>query len=330
MFKTLTYTITLIVITAIILLVNLYTPTSRTHTYKPYSPPQKIRIPAQPNWQQVDADIIRSIKRAHQLAEEYTQNALAKWQDSLMVRVDEQFIPWYFGYITQTRLQMLYAWYATVGKLTTSDTSAGERICIKIQDTFSSQVLRPEISELEIKNIAQSTVNVFIKSLHEDLRKIRENYSISDTDWNKHIRNIASLTTKIETQRSVPLMLKAATAAGVFTTIKIAVPTITLITKTLTSHFASKTAVSMSSSLGKVSSIAGKSLGTYTAIGFLAWDIIDHYHTKHVNSPILRQTVNDYLTQLSTQIKQKIMCTITEIETDLVTTIETKLPNKKQ
>lgn len=219
-------------------------------------------------------------------------------------------------------MQMLYAWYAAVNKLTANNSPAGERICLKIQEAFSSQVLRPEISELEIRNITQKTADIFIQSLHEDLRKVKDTYSISDTDWNNHIRDIATFTSDIETQRTVPLLLKVATAAGTYTSIKVAVPTISLISKSLTTRFASKAAIRATSSAGKLTSLAGKSLGMYVTIGFVAWDIIDHIHTKHVNAPILRQAISDYLDQLSIQIKQKIMGVISEIETDVATNLQ--------
>ena len=310
----------LIVITLVILLVNRYTSLSRPRSYKPYKNNNRIEIPAQPDWQKVDAEVIHAVQKARKEAEQYAEKALSGWADSLMLRVNKQFIPWYFGYVTQTRFQMLYVWYAAIGKITGGKSSPGEKIFIKIQDEFSSQVLRPEISELEIKNIAQSTVNVFINSLHEDLRSIKETYSISETDWNNHINNIASLTSKVETQRSIPLLLKAVVAAGLFTSIELTAPAIVLISTKL----APNAAASITGSAGKFASFAGKSLGSYVAIAFILWEIIDHYHTRRVNAPILRQSINDYLTQLNLQIKQKIMSTITEIENDMVTTIKSR------
>ena len=288
--------------------------------YKSSKKKIKVIIPTPADWRHVDAKLIHAVQKAHEEAEEYAAKALSEWQESLMKRVDNEFIPWYFSYINQTKLEMLYAWYWSVKQVTSTKESAGEQINLKIQAAFSSKVLRPEICEIELNNIAQQTVDVFVKSLHEDMRSIKESYSIGDTDWNNYIHSISSLTEQTEGLRDVPLLLKVITAASAFTTIKLTAPAISLITKKI----APKAISSATGSAGKFASFAGKSLGTYIAIGFVAWDIIDHIHTRNVNAPILRETINDYFKQVEIQLKQKIMLTVTEIENDLVTTIKSR------
>ena len=288
--------------------------------YKSSNTKIKINIPPQTDWRHVDTEVIHAVQKAHKEAEEHAGQALTDWTESLMVRVNKQFIPYYFDYVTQTELQLLYAYYWGTGKVIEGSPSAGEQINLKIQDAFSSKVLRPEVSGLVLQNIAQQTVDIFVKSLHEDMRNIKESYSISDTDWNNYLKSISSLTEQTEGLRDVPLLLKAATAASTFTTIKLTAPAISLITKKL----APKAITTATGSAGKFASFAGKGLGTYVAIGFIAWDIIDHIHTRNVNAPILRNTIADYLEQVKIQLKQKIMNTISEIENDLVTTIKSR------
>jgi len=280
----------------------------------------KINIPPQTDWRHVDEEIIHAVQKAHNEAEQYADHALTIWTKALMLRVNKHFIPWYFSYINQMKLELLYAWYWSVKQVTSTKESAGEQINLKIQSAFSSKVLRPEISELKLHNIAQQTVDIFVKSLQEDLRNIKESYSISSTDWNDYLRSISSLSEQTEGLRDVPLLLKATTAAGIFTTIKITAPAISLITKRL----APKAATTVTGAAGKFASFAGKGLGMYVTIGFVAWDIIDHLHTKKVNAPILRNTIADYLKQVVIQLKQKVMFTVTEIENDLVTTIKSR------
>ena len=306
------------IIAVFILIINRFTSIRHSQSFKTLTSKIKINIPSQTDWRHVDEKVIYAVQKAHQRADIYAAKALSEWQESLMMRVDKEFIPWYFSYINQTKLQMLYAYYWSMDKIIGGNPSAGEQISLRIQDAFSSKVLRPEISEMELQNIAQQTVNIFVKSLHEDLRNIKESYSISDTDWNDYLKSISSLAAKVEAQRSVPILLKATTAASAFTTIKLTVPAISLITKKL----APKAVTTATGSAGKFASFAGKGLGTYIAIGFIAWDIIDHLHTKKVNAPILRNTIADYLKQVEIQLKQKIMFTVTEIENDLVTTIQ--------
>ena len=294
--------------------------------YKSSNTKIKINIPPQTDWRHVDAELIHAVQKAHKEAEQYADQNLSEWRESLMKRVDKEFIPWYFGYINQTKLQLLYAYYWGMDKVIEGNPSAGEEINLKIQAAFSSKVLRPEICEIELQNIAQETVDIFIKSLHEDLRNIRESYSISDTDWNNYLHSISSLTEQTEGLRDVPLLLKAITAASAFTTIKLTAPAISLITKKI----APKAVTTATGSAGKFASFTGKSLGMYVAIGFIAWDIIDHLHTKKVNAPILRETINDFFKQVEIQLKQKIMLTVTEIENDLVTTIKSRSSSKSQ
>jgi len=321
MIKILFNAVIIILIGAVILTAVSYCGNPPTpQNYKSSNTKIKINIPPQTDWRHVDAELIHAVQKAHKESEQYADKALSEWRESLMKRVDKEFIPWYFSYMNQTKLQLLYAWYWSVKQVTSTKESAGEQINLKIQDAFSTKVLRPEICEIELNNIAQQTVDVFVKSLHEDMRSIKESYSISDTDWNNYIHSISSLTEQTEGLRDVPLLLKAATAASAFTTIKLTAPAISLITKKI----APKAISSATGSAGKFASFAGKSLGTYIAIGFIAWDIIDHLHTKKVNAPILRNTINDYLKQVEIQLKQKIMFTVTEIETDLVTTIKSR------
>jgi hypothetical protein len=319
MIKTLFSAVIIILIGAVILTAVSYCGNHPSpQIYKSTNTQIKINIPSQTDWRHVDAELIHAVQKAHKESEQYADQALTDWTEGLMIRVDKQFIPWYFSYMNQTKLQLLYAWYWSVKQVTSTKESAGEQISLKIQNSFSTKVLRPEICEIELQNIAQQTVDIFVKSLHEDLRNIKESYSISDTDWNNYLKSISSLAAKVEAQRSVPILLKATTAASAFTTIKLTAPAISLITKKL----APKAVTTATGSAGKFASFAGKGLGTYIAIGFIAWDIIDHLHTKKVNAPILRNTIADYLKQVEIQLKQKIMFTVTEIENDLITTIQ--------
>ncbi len=314
--------LTIVILSLLILITVVRCSASPAHrTFHPKSKPITINIPEQTDWRTVDSELIHAVQKAHKNAEQYAGKALSDWTKTLMIRVDKQFIPYYFSYINQTKLQLLYAWYWGVGKVVENDITAGEEIKLKIQNAFATKVLRSEISELELQNIAQNTVNVFVKSLHEDLRNIKENYSISDVDWGNYIQSISSLADKTESLRDTPLLLKTVMAAGVFTTVKITAPSITLLTKTFAKKLGPKLATC---SAGKFASLAGKSLGSYVAVGFIVWEVIDHLHTKKVNAPILRDTIADYLKQVETQLQQKIMCTVNQIETDLVTTIKSK------
>ncbi len=317
--------IIVVILSALILVIVVRCSASPAHrTFYTKSKPITITIPEQTDWRNVDEEIIHAVQKAHKNAEQYAGKALSDWTDTLMIRVDKQFLPWYFSYVNQTKLQLLYAYYWGANKVVEGSLSANEKINLKIQNAFATKVLRPEISELEVQNISQDAVDIFVKSLHEDLRNIKENYSISDVDWQLYIQNISSLADKTEGQRSVPLLLKATMAAGVFTSAKIAAPTITLVTKTFAKKLGPKLATG---SAGKFASLAGKSLGTYVAVGLVIWEAIDHLHTKNVNAPILRGTIADYLVQVEIQLKQKIMATITEIESDLVSSVESRSGN---
>ncbi len=314
--------LTIVILSLLILVIVSRCTASPAHrTFKPKSKPITINISEQTDWRTVDSELIYAVQEAHKNAEQYAGKALSNWTKTLMIRVNKQFIPWYFSYMNQTKLQLLYAYYWGVDKIIDNKLPAGEEINLKIQNAFSTKVLRPEISELELQNIAQQTVDVFVKSLHEDLRNIKESYSISDVDWANYIKSISSLADKTESLRDTPLLLKTVMSAGIFTTAKITAPSITLLTKTFAKKLGPKLATC---SAGKFASLAGKSLGSYVAVGFIVWEVIDHLHTKKVNAPILRDTIADYLKQVETQLQQKIMSTVNQIETDLVTTIKSK------
>jgi hypothetical protein len=62
---------------------------------------------------------------------------------------------------------------------------------------------------------------------------------------------------------------------------------------------------------GKVS---GKFLGAIVGIGVIIWDVWDHQQTKKIESPILRQNLADYLTELQQSL-------LYEPETGLMTIV---------
>ncbi len=256
------------------------------------------------DWKAVDVSLAEAMQSAGKDARKYAADELDKWVDTLMVRVDESFLNWYFDYWTQQMLGLKGLYQYGVHYVIQSQPSASEKLTEEIQTEFSSRVLRPQIAEKTLERIVQETAQLYLTSLQGKLDTIPQEYGIRSAEWQKYLEDIAITTKDSPDGRKTPLSLKALTLSGTGGAVLL-----TANMKGLVSRISSKV---MAKSSGKVASamaaktggkvvakVGGKFFGTITGIGVLVWDLWDHNKTQKVNRPQLRQALLEYLTELN-------------------------------
>jgi hypothetical protein len=233
------------------------------------------------------------------------------WVDSLEKRVDESFLPWYFGYWNQQCLGLKSIGYWTLSKLFSNHPTAAERITENIQQEFSKRVLVPQVSQMQLEHILENTVDRFVKNFKNDLDKIPERYSIPQTEWDRYLSDIAIMTFDSNGNRTVPLSLKMLAGGTIHGTCAIAhyfKPLLTTIMTKIGTRFAAKGSSEAIALMARKTGIkvatkaGGKLAGPIICFGVIIWEVWDHQQTKKVESPILRENIINYLEWMKQEI----------------------------
>ena len=267
-------------------------------------------------WHDVDKDIVLALRTASGNAQAYANKELTAWTAGLQQRIDNDFLKWYFSYWQQQwmGLKAMGYWIADheiIERMVGEQPNMAERMTEEIQEEFAKRVLRPQIAQLQIERIADSTVRVYVQELSRNLTMIPEKYQLSQSDWERYLNDIALLTESIEGNREISVSLKAVAASGVaggtvaaVKVTKMLKPMIakigTKMTTKASAKGAGKVAATLASKTGaKVGAkVGGKFLGAIVGVGVIIWDVWDHRHTKKIEEPILRENLADYLTEL--------------------------------
>jgi hypothetical protein len=324
---------------------------SRTQPERHSSADRKVQAPIQKPipWHEVDATIVGALKSSHTKAEDIAKARLGEWTGELQKRIDDEFLKWYFSYWQQQwmGLKAIGYWLAdskVVEEIVGEQPSMAERITEEIQEEFSKRVLRPQIAQLQMERIAEEVVSVFVVELQKNLTPIPEMYRIPQAEWDRYLEDMAVLTSHVEGNRQVTLTLKAATAivGGGVTVAAVKVtqmlkPVIAKIGTKMTTKAAAEGAGKAAATVatktgGKVAAkVGGKFLGAIVGDGIIAWDVWDHQHTKKIESPILRQNLADYLTELQQSLLYEpetgLMTIVRGLEANVVGSLKHTPPN---
>lgn len=269
--------------------------------------PERVFKPAQPaiDWEQVDVALAQSLQAAHQDAREYASSEIDEWIDSMMVRVDESFLDWYFSYWTQQLLGLKGLFQYGVHYVIETQPTASEKLTEEIQEEFAARVLRPQIAQRTLERIIQQTADRYVTSLRGSLEEIPETYGIRQASWERYLEDIAITAEQTDGGRQIPLTLKAITVTGVGGTALLASHMKVMVNKMGTKVIAKSSGKVASKMAAKtsgkvVANVGGKFFGTIAGIGVLAWDLWDHSSTKKQNRPLLRKSLEDYFLELKT------------------------------
>lgn len=284
----------------------------------PLLEPPARQVPIMPAvaWTSVNQDIKEAVKSARERALAKAGKQLDEWHKTLMYRVDKDFLEWYFNYFNQQLVGFQYAYHAVHNYVVGSERSASESVVESIQQQFANRVLRPQVAQLELEQIARDAVEEFVQNLNQRLNEIPSRYKMPREEWERHLGSIAVMAASVEGDRSVPLTLKAlsagmgAASAGMMAkafapVVKGAVGKMAALLSTKAAGTAVGTAaIATATTTGaKVAGgIASGFLGPLIAVGIIGWDLFDHAKTVEENRPIMRQNIDDYLGQFQQQM----------------------------
>jgi hypothetical protein len=268
------------------------------------------------NWDEVDKNVRNVIVEAKAEADSFARKKVALWTNDIVQRIDDNFLDWYFSYWQQQLFgfKAIGYWFenlTVIEKFFGEKPTVSERITQEIQEEFAKRVLRPEIAQMQIETIIDSTVIIFVNSIAPKLDSVRLKYSIEKTDWEDYLNGIALMTHNVKADRQIEVGQKAITLAvvvsGTAATVNITSAIKPLIknvgtkftTKAATKG-AGKIATSTATKTGtKVGAkFGGKLAGWIIAIGIVVWDVWDYHHTKKIEKPILRQNLLDYMEEI--------------------------------
>jgi hypothetical protein len=274
---------------------------------KPREPVKKNTV-EKIDWSIVNKAIEKTMLEARKDTEMLAASRLDQWIDKNMIRVDSDFLEWYFSYWTQQKLGLKGLLAQVMNWVDSDNPSAAEKITAEVQEEFTNRVIRPQIAQLELERMIGEVMNYYSSSLRGKLENIPTQYNIKPADWDRYIEDISIMVKNVEANRSTPISLKAIvglTAGGTLVLAGVLKPIVTKIGSKISARLSTRAAAKMAAKTGgKVAAkTGGKFLGTIISVGIIIWDVWDHFATKKKAKPILRQNIRDYLNE----VKQAIL-----------------------
>jgi len=277
--------------------------------------------------EEINESLAQALFTSRTMTEEFASERLEVWVDSLMVRVDNSFLDWYFGYFNQQIIGLKALVQGALHYVFESQPTAAERLTGEFQEEFAVRVLRKQIAQMEIERITGDIVEFYVGELQKNVNEIPSRYNIPQGEWERYLDDVSFIIIDTEGNRSVPISFKTIFAGGVggaaLLTSKLIGPITAKLGMKTGAKFAGKAGAQIAAKTGaKVAAkIGGKMAGLYIGVGVLAWDLWDHHATKETNKPILRQNIYDYLHEVKHSLlydtESGIITSINEIEKNI-------------
>jgi hypothetical protein len=174
------------------------------------------------DWARLAPELRQAVETARTEGLKHARAELERLHAEIMTRVDSNLLDWYFGYWTQQRLGVSYAY--TSGKnwvlssfIEVDPEEASDDLQREIAREFELRVIPGPVLEERLQQFAQASVAVFVASLQRDLQAIPKQYQIPATLWDNYLDRIALMVSGAAGTRDVPLTLKALSAGVVLT-----------------------------------------------------------------------------------------------------------------
>ncbi|MBO3457809.1 hypothetical protein G7B40_021835 [Aetokthonos hydrillicola Thurmond2011] len=304
-----------------------------------------ITVPSVPP--QINRDVILALKNARASSEKYASEKLDEWMNRLKERVDNDFLNWYFNYFTQLDLgfqAMITDFSSAIARSfnpnqPTAQEQKAQKITEEFQREFTRRVLKPEIAQIKLERFTRETINTYVSKLSEQLAGIQSEYKIPQADWERYLSGVSTtildstgnnqdlslrvLSRGTEYLVALPLS-KATVKLGSGLATKFAETAATKAGAKITAKISTKAAgkVATEFSLPTLSTIGLELIDPLAAVGILAWDIWDNYHTAQIERPKMREAILEYLDEMKQVLlynpHDSIMSTIYSFEGSLI------------
>lgn len=284
-------------------------------------PPQTAKISVPKTLDNLlDEEIKSALKNAREKAEDSASQNIDKWLEKLVTRVDDDFLPWYFNYFNQLYLGAkgialdvsgLIAKNIHIGNFNWALEKA-ETLTEEFQREFTKRVFKPETAQLKLERFTSEAISVYITELAGQLEDIQREYKIPQPHWERYLQGI-SMTIKDSSADNQNLSMralsrgsgylialpltKASVKLGTGLATKFAQKAAAKTTVKMVTKISTKTAAKVASEFSAVT-IGLQLIDPLAALGILAWDVWDHYHTVAVEKPKMREAILEYLQEI--------------------------------
>lgn len=250
----------------------------------------------------------------------FAKTLVEEWHNSIMKKIDNDFLDWYFGYIRNQRegFRQLFD-----GLLHGSE-EASRKTAERVTDAFTSKVMPPLLIDRTIVDISVRVTEFYIDSLRIKINNIPDKFKIPPSRWDSYLSDISKTVSKQDPANNFleDLSLKAVVGSSVATTVIVAKVAIPLIGQAVTSMgglIGLKAAgmgvgVAGKAIAGTVIKITGAKVGTTVAIkgastlggpvvavavltAMGAWEWWSHSTYVAENRPNMRKNLEDFLLQ---------------------------------
>ena len=285
------------------------------------------RIVEQPVVQAVDLSrltpvVRQAVEKARTEGLQHARAELESLHAEMMRKVDISLLDWYFGYWTQQRLGLTYAYTSgknwVAGFVTEADPEAASKtLQTEIAREFELRVMPGPILEQHLQRIAQQSVTVFVRSLQEHLQDIPKRYQVPPAQREEYLERITVMISGTEANRSIPLTLKALSAGVVLSGVSVTATLAPFVTAQFAQNMAvagaSRASGALAGSVGRraattlsrqaaarglatsAGSWGGALTGGVALAVLVAWEAWDHKSTVAENRPLLRNNIDRFL-----------------------------------
>jgi hypothetical protein len=284
-----------------------------------------------PQTNNLDREIVNAIQEARTHAQSKASEELDRWLDELMTRVDTSFLPWYFDYFTQKKMEFStpFIWgFSTIAHwVDPHRSSANEAINEKLTETFQSEfakrVLRPKIAQLKLERITRETTQLYLDDLKNHLSTIQSSYKIPQGQWERYLDDIAI--TIADTEGNISnLSMKVLVGGSTYLLAKVTIPAATKIGSKIAASAVGKASAKIAAKTGGAvaTQVGAQLIDPIVGIGIIIWDLWDYHHTVQIERPILREAILEYLQEVKASLlddrQDSIMSAIARVEDSIL------------
>lgn len=283
--------------------------------------------------EKVDKEIYQSMCKAYYKAEDYASIRLDNWIDSVMTKADNDFLPWYFGFINMKTREIKGLGYDIGHWFSDIVPTSQEAFLKELEQSLNSRLIQPETTQVVFENILRDTTRVYNEALSSDLSKIQTKYKVPTPEWEKYLSDLSHVVRNTGTSMTV-LPVKGVVAgagaaglivgnAGVQCAKAIGNGVGKILSKTTTKTVAKSGAKAAAKTGSKVGAkTLGKFAGPIITVAIIVWDVVDYKMTESKDKLVLRQNIYDYLINIKSTLLYDeefgICSELNEIQTILV------------
>lgn len=267
------------------------------------------------DWKAVDASLKRSLVNAHEKAQRYGETEVRAWSQELRTRVEEDFLPWWFGYFNQQAVMLRAAGYRCLDTplmegLAGRQESMETRLEQLVEREFHARVLQPRSAQLRIEKITRKTVEVYLYEVQQELDKVRVEFGIRQQEWDRYLAGLPDTVLTLEANRQVPLLVKGLTAGSGAATLKIG-SVLSARVRAMTMRRVQREFMEDGLQMG--GRVVLRGAGWWIALGCFAWDLADHHRTVQQNRPVLERSLGTFMDELEEQVLWDQRCGILSV-----------------